>query len=142
MNRFEEENFEVGYWTNNLPVNPGGFQDEDYKFEEENFKNNYSYRTNNSSVNLGDFWNEDLMPQDHFRTEAPFGYSSQTLNITEGNLINQTGQNLEVVDDIIESSDSQAFEKVFQDAVPQMVNILKQATIAINSTVGTINNTL
>ena len=57
-------------------------------------------------------------------------------------MINQKGQNLEVVDDIIESSDSQAFKKVFQDAVPQMVDILKQATIAINNTVGTINNTL
>ena len=43
---------------------------------------------------------------------------------------------------VIESSDSQAFEKVFQDAVPQMVDILKQATIAINSSVGPINNTL
>ena len=95
INRFEEDFFEVGYWTNNLPVNPG------------------------------DFWNEDLMPHDHFWTQAPFGYSSQTLNITEGNLINQTCQNLEVVDDIIESSDSQAFEKVFQDAIPQMVDILK-----------------
>ena len=46
------------------------------------------------------------MPQDRFWTEAPFGYSSQTLNTTEGNLINQTGQNLEVINDIIESYDS------------------------------------
>ena len=57
------------------------------------------------------------MPHDHFWTETPFSYSSQTLNITEGNLINQTGQNLEVVDDIMENSNSQAFEKIFQDAV-------------------------
>ena len=59
MNRFEENFFEVGYWTNNSPVN------------------------------LGDFSNEDLMSQDHFWTEAPFGYSSQTLNIIEGNLIDK-----------------------------------------------------
>lgn len=45
------------------------------------------------------------MPQDHFWTEAPFGYSSQTLNITEGNLINQTGQKLKAVN-TIESSNS------------------------------------
>ena len=53
----------------------------------------------------------------------------------------QSGQKLKAVN-VIESSDSQAFEKVFQDAVPQMVDILKQATIAINSSVGPINNTL
>ena len=79
------------------------------------------------------------MPQDHFCTEAPFGYSSQTLNITKGNLIDQADQNLEVVD-VVEST--QAFEKVLKDAVPQMVDILKQATVAINITVGTIDNTL
>ena len=47
MNRFKEKNFEVGYWTNNLPVNSD------------------------------DFWDEDLMPQDHSWTEAPFGYLGQ-----------------------------------------------------------------
>ena len=39
MNKFEEENFEVGYWTNNSPVNLGSFSkqmNEGYKFEEEN----------------------------------------------------------------------------------------------------------
>ena len=64
------------------------------------------------------------------------------MNITEGNLINQTGQNLEVIDNIIENSNSQAFEKIFQDTVPQMVDILKQVIVAINSSVGPINNTL
>ena len=63
------------------------------------------------------------MPKDHFWIEAPFGYSSQTLNMTEGNLIDQAGQNLEVVD-IIEST--QAFKKVLKDAVPQMVNSMTQ----------------
>ena len=82
------------------------------------------------------------MPKDHFCTEAPFGYSNQTLNITEGNLIDQANQNLEVVDDIIESSDSQAFEKVLKDTVPQMIDILKQVTVTINSSVRPINNTL
>ena len=51
--RFEDKNFEVGYWTNNSPW-----------------------------VNPGDFCYEDLMPQDLFCTKAPFGYSGQNLNIT------------------------------------------------------------
>ena len=41
MNMFEEKNFEVGYWTNNSPVNPGSFSEqmnEGYIFEEKNFK--------------------------------------------------------------------------------------------------------
>ena len=53
----------------------------------------------------------------------------------------QSCQKLKAIN-VIESSDSQAFEKVFQDAIPQMVDILKQATVAINSSVGPINNTL
>ena len=54
----------------------------------------------------------------------------------------QLGQKLKVVN-IVESSDSQAFKEVFlQNAVPQMVDILKQATITINGIDGTINNTL
>ena len=53
--RFEEENFEGCYWTNNSPVNPGGFWEQ---------------------------MNEDLMPQDHFWIELHFGYSGQILNIT------------------------------------------------------------
>ena len=61
------------------------------------------------------------------------------MNITEGNLIDQADQNLEAVD-AVEST--QAFEKVLKDAVPQMIDILKQATIAINSSVRPINNTL
>ena len=39
--RFEEENFEGCYWTNNSPVNPGGFweqMNERYRFEDENFE--------------------------------------------------------------------------------------------------------
>ena len=59
MNRFEEKNFEVGYMTNNSPW-----------------------------VNSSDFWDEDLMhlaviPQGHFWTEAPFGYSGQNLEILD-----------------------------------------------------------
>ena len=61
------------------------------------------------------------------------------MNITEGNLIDYVDQNLEVVD-AVEST--QAFEKVLKDAVPQMIDILKQATVAINSSVRPINNTL
>ena len=67
------------------------------------------------------------MPQNYFCTQAPFGYSSQTLNITEGNLIDQTCQNLEVVDVAIESTNSQAFEKASLDAIPQMFNSLQQS---------------
>ena len=86
MNIFEE-NFEVGYMTNNSPwVNPSNFWDEDL-------------------MHLA------LMPQDHFWTEVPYNYSSQTLNIIEGNLIDQIGQKLKTVN-TIESFDSQAFEKV------------------------------
>ena len=66
-----------------------------------------------------------MIPLDHFWTEALFGYSNQTLNITKGNLINQTCQNLEVVN-TIESSDSQAFVKILQDVLPQMVSSMKQ----------------
>ena len=52
MNIFEKEFFEVGYWTNNSPVN------------------------------TSNFWDEDLMPHNHSWTGAPFGYSGQNLNIT------------------------------------------------------------
>ena len=62
------------------------------------------------------------MPQDHFWTEAPFSYSSQTLNIIKGNLIDQASQNLEVFDTC---ESTQAFEKVLKDAVPQMINSMK-----------------
>ena len=111
MNRFEEQNFKVGYWTNNSPINLGGFWDEDYKFEEESFKDCYNYRTNNSpQINPGHFWDENLMPQDHFWTEVPFGYSGQNFNITANEDLMPQGhpwteapfgypsQNLEILD--------------------------------------------
>ena len=44
MNKFEEENFEVGYWTNNSPVNLDSFweqMNEGYRFVDENFKVSY-----------------------------------------------------------------------------------------------------
>ena len=65
------------------------------------------------------------MPQDHFWTEILFGYSSQILNITKGNLIDQMGQKLKVVN-TNESPDSHGFVKILQDAVPQMVSSVKQ----------------
>ena len=59
MNRFEGENFEVGYMTNNSPwVNPSDFLDEDL-------------------MHLA------VIPQGHFWTEAPFGYSGQNLEILD-----------------------------------------------------------
>ena len=85
MNRFEE-NFEVGYRTNNSPW-----------------------------VKPSDFWDENLMhlaviPQSHFCTEAPFGYSGQNFKITANEDLmpqvhpwteapfNYSCQNLEVLD--------------------------------------------
>ena len=44
MNRFEGKNFEVGYWTNNSPINLGGFckqMNEGYRFEDKNLKVGY-----------------------------------------------------------------------------------------------------
>ena len=83
--------------------------------------------TNKTPEEVGDEHSEGNQgPHGQNRDEAP---------------TDQSGQKLKAVN-VIESSDSQAFEKVFQDAVPQMVDILKQATIAINSSVGPINNTL
>ena len=85
MNIFED-NFEVGYMTNNSPW-----------------------------VNPSDLWDENLMhlaviPQGHFWTETPFGYSGQNFNITTNeDLMPQdhpwieasfgySGQNLEILD--------------------------------------------
>ena len=58
-------------------------------YRKENFQ--VGYRTNNSPspwVNPSDLWDEDLMylaviPQGHFWTEAPFGYSGQNLEILD-----------------------------------------------------------
>ena len=84
--RFKDENFEVGYQTNNSPwVNISDFWDEDL-MPQDHFWNEASFGYSSQDLNITA--NEDLMPQDHFWTEVPFGYSSQTLNITEGNLIN------------------------------------------------------
>ena len=83
--------------------------------------------TNKTPEEVGDEHSEgNQVPHGQNKDEAP---------------TDQSGQKLKAVN-VIESSDSQAFEKVFQDAVPQMVDIIKQATIAINSSVGPINNTL
>ena len=72
--------------------------------------------TNNSPwINPSNFWDENLIylaviPQGHFWTEAPFGYSGQNFNITANeDLMPQdhplteapfgySGQNLEILD--------------------------------------------
>ena len=83
--------------------------------------------TNKTPEEVGDEHSEgNQVPHGQNRDEVPTDQSSQKLKAIN----------------VIESSDSQAFEKVFQDAVPQMVDILKQATIAINCSIGPINNTL
>ena len=83
--------------------------------------------TNKTPEEVGDEHSEENQePPGQNRDEAPTDQSSQKLKTVN----------------VIKSSDSQAFEKVFQDAVPQMVDILKQATVAINSSIGPINNTL
>ena len=56
--KFEDEIFEVGYWTNNSPINPSGFSEqinEGYKFEDENFKVGY-WNNNSPWGNPSDFW--------------------------------------------------------------------------------------
>ena len=56
-------------------------------FEEENFK--VGYMTNNPRwINPSNFWDEDLMHLDsntsgHFWTETPFGYLGQNLEILD-----------------------------------------------------------
>ena len=70
--------------------------------------------TNKTPEKVGDDYSEgNQMPHGQIKDEAP---------------TDQTGQNLKAVD-TVESYNSQAFEKVLQDAVPQMVNILKQAVV-------------
>ena len=85
MNKFEE-NFEVGYMTNNSPwVNPSDFWDEDLMHLAVIHQGHFwteapsSYSGQNFIVTA----NKDLIPQDHPCTEPPFGYSGQNLEILD-----------------------------------------------------------
>ena len=84
MNKFEEENFEVGYMTNNSPwINPSGFWDEDLMhlavISQGHFWTEAPFGYSGQNFNITA--NEDLIPQDHPWTEAPFSYSGQNLEI-------------------------------------------------------------